>query len=184
MKKTRWMIGLVFVVAFAAGLSSALLGRQYVAEAPRQRGAWMTAELNLSAEQEKQMQQIWGQMGRSGSQEEGEKRRALQRQRDEAIAALIPAERQAELEKVLAEYQAQMNELAQQRQQRFQQAVEQTKAMLSAEQRLKYEEILARRPEGGRRGSGVGGMGRPGSGVPGTGVPGEREDRTSGSERD
>ncbi|NJL31714.1 MAG: hypothetical protein HC898_08820 [Phycisphaerales bacterium] len=161
MKKTRIMIGLVFMVAFAAGVSSALLARQFAEPAPRPRGPWMTAELKLTPEQEKQMQEIWGTLGRSGGHEESENRRALQKQRDDSIKALIPAERQADLEKLLEDYQRQMNELSQQRKQRFEAAVEKTKAMLTPEQREKFESILARRPDGPRRGGphGPGSMG-------------------------
>ena len=162
MTKARMMIVLLFVVAFAAGGASTLAFRQW--ERPGGHGpSWLTSELDLSAQQQQEMIKIWGSSDRSGMQEESERRHEFQRQRDESIRALVPAEKRAELDKVQEAYAQQMADLGEQRRRRFDASVEKTKAILTPEQRKKYDQILARGQEG-RHFHGMGPGGFPGSG--------------------
>jgi Spy/CpxP family protein refolding chaperone len=98
------------------------------------------------------MLKIWGGLGRPNWQEEGDRRKSIQKQRDEAIRQLVPLEKQAELDKITEGYTRQMAEMAEQRHQAFAAAVEKTKAILTPEQRKKYDEVLARKSEGRRAG--------------------------------
>ena len=153
MTKTRVMLIMLFVVAFAAGVSSALVAREWKVP-PKQHGSsWLSNELSLNEVQREEMIKIWSGVGRGNWQEEGEKRRALQKQRDEAIRALVPEEQQAELTQIYDNYSKQTAELSEQRRKAFDAAVERTKSILTPEQRSKYEAVLARRAEG-RRGEG------------------------------
>jgi Spy/CpxP family protein refolding chaperone len=204
MIKTRLTLGLMFVAAFVAGISVGMFIEQKPpvepgggpmpgmgpggqtpggGGGPGGRGAsWLTATLGLNPDQEQQVLKIWSGLERYSRQEEGEKRKVLQKERDEAIKALVPAEKQAELEKVHEKYNQQTTDLSDQRRKAFEEAVEKTKAILTKEQREKYEEILARRMggpggpggPGGRRGGpggpgGPGGFGGPGGPGPGSG---------------
>ncbi len=124
-------------------------------------GSWLASSLSLTAEQEQEVLKIWRGLERTGRQEEQDKRKALQAKRDESIKALVPADKHAELEKIHEAYAQQNTELSDQRRKAFEGAVEKTKAILTDEQKVKYEEILARRPgpggpggPGGRRGPG------------------------------
>ena len=64
----------------------------------------------------------------------------------------MPADRQAALDAAQETYKRQVAELADQHHQAFTAAVEKTKAILTPDQRKKYEQILAHRAEH-RRGS-------------------------------
>lgn len=164
MNRARLTIVVVFVTAFAAGVGVGLAVRRPPPPAglPGRGPSWMATELGLTAAQHEEMIKIWAGVGRSSWHEEGEKRQALQRQRDEAIRKLLPAESQEEFDRVHAAYARQVAEMADQRRQRFDSAVTRSKAILAPEQRTKYEAILSRRAEGrdGRR-PGPGGYERP-----------------------
>jgi len=160
MTKTSVMLFTLFVVAFAAGVSSALVAREWKAPEKQHGSSWISNELGLDSAQREEMIKIWSGVGRGNWQEEGDRRRALQKQRDEAVRALVPEEKQAELTQIYEAYSKQTAELSEQRRKSFDAAVEKTKAILTPEQRSKYEEILARRAEG-RRGPGGPGDGSP-----------------------
>ncbi len=193
MIKTRMTLTLMFIAAFVAGISVGIFVEQRTGErhgpgfGPRELGpggqgngpgpggpgggrgaSWLTTTLSLTPAQEQETLKIWSGLERTGRQEEFDKRKALQKQRDDSVKALVPGDKHAELEKIHELYNQQSNELSDQRRKAFDAAVEKTKAILTADQREKYEEILARRPgpggPGGRRGPGPGPGGAPGGG--------------------
>lgn len=180
MTRMQLTIAMLFLMAFAAGAAVALSWRPS-ADPPPRRGSWLERELNLTPQQQQEMQIIWGEVGRENWQEDAERRRALARERDEAIRNLIPPERHAELEVALETYADQMAELSAQRRRAFELAVERTKAILTAEQRQKYEQSLTRRPEGGRppgpRRDRSGPPGMPGGSGSGLGSPHDERER-------
>jgi hypothetical protein len=76
----------------------------------------------------------------------------------------VPTDQHAQLDKVYEAHTQKTNELSEQRRKAFDAAVEKTKAILTPEQRAKYEQVLARRPMGRRPagpGSGEGVSPRP-----------------------
>ena len=80
MTKTRWMVVLLSVMAFAAGVASALVGRQLAKPAvepaaARARGSWLATELNLSPQQREDMARIWNNPATEGTPNEGDRRR-------------------------------------------------------------------------------------------------------------
>lgn len=170
MNKVRSLIVLMFLSAFAAGVCAALVAKTPVKQ-PQERGggpSFLTAELDLSKSQQEEMMKIWGgMMDRNQWQKDGEQRRQYQKQRDDAIRQLIPADKRAEVDKINETFAVQMTEMGEQRKKAFDAAVEKTKAILSPEQREKYEEFLKKRSEW-RRGPG-GGPGGPPSTAPGMG---------------
>ena len=151
MTKLRLTIAVLFLVAFAAGVTLALSVRQWQ-NPPTGRGSWMAHELNLSSEQQEAMAKIWGEVGRDNGHDDADRRKDLQHKRDEAIRQLVAPEHQAELDKVFADYSQQMAELSNQRRRAFDRAVEKTKTILTDEQRKKYEQILSHRAENHRAG--------------------------------
>ena len=148
---TRLIVVIAFAVAFAAGLT---VGRQHTLPAsiaePTTRGShrgggWLTSQLNLSSEQQKIMDGIWSATANRGGREMDQQRRQLRKERDEAVAGLIKLEDKPAYEAVMKRYADAGAELDREWRDRFEKAVEQTKAMLNAEQRSKYEELLAQR---------------------------------------
>jgi Spy/CpxP family protein refolding chaperone len=139
---------LVFVVALGSGVVIGLNLPRH-GESPRPRGrSWLADELKLTPEQRAKMETLWSELlpggsGREGGERRpGDARRRLYRERDEAIAALIPAERKAEYENVLAHVEQQMADMRREQEKAFQKAVEGTKAILNPDQRSRYEELL------------------------------------------
>ena len=157
MTKTRIIVIVGFLVAFGAG---AVVGIQLrapqpavatVPQQPEQR-SWLRTELGLNAEQNDKMKNIWEGLHASGRGYE-DRRRHLRDERDEAIAALLAPSVMGDYDRVLQEYTNKLAAMAQERDKAFADAVEKTKAILTSEQRVKYEEFLKRRePDHGERG--------------------------------
>ena len=162
MTRFKAFILVCFCLAFLAGVSVGVLWTR-VSKKPRG-PSWIERELDLTAEQRKQMQEIWsGAMG-MGRQQQREQRRAIREERDKAIQALFTEEQKAQYEEAVRLYEEKSAALDAARDATFKQAVEQTKAILTEGQRAKYEELLTQRPPGGHR--------RPG---PRDGGPGRRD---------
>lgn len=145
---------LVFVVAMGSGMVIGVnLPRHGESAHPRGR-SWLADELKLTPQQREKMKTIWEQMLPGGSDRESwqrrqsETRRRLYKERDEAIAALVPAEKKGEYEKVLARLDQQMTDMRREQEKAYQKTVEETKAILNPEQRAKYEELLKKAPLG------------------------------------
>jgi Spy/CpxP family protein refolding chaperone len=153
-----------FLVAFAAGLTVGLQARTPVTAAPspppevavpatapaqgrqhaRGPAGWMKAELDLTPEQQAQLESIWGETARRGRGEQEDRRRQFRRERDEAIAALVPPEARPQYDQVQQEYADRTAALEREAKATFQAAVERTKQILTPPQRAKYEAVLQR----------------------------------------
>lgn len=152
---TKVVVVLGFLVAFAAGLAVGLRPRP-AAPAPTTRpsrhGGWLAAELKLTPEQQEQMEKIWSETAFRGRHEREGRRRELMRQRDEAIVNLIRPEDKANYEDALKTFSEQMEALDSESRLAFQSAVEQTREILSPDQRTRYDELRQRQDSGrGRR---------------------------------
>lgn len=189
---TKLVVIIGFAVAFAAGLIIGIESRGAGAGStagsnpsttgpstqPVRRGGWLNSELNLSADQQERLNKIWSEMARNGRREQEDRRRELRTERDEAITALLGAARKPQYEAIQAHYADQLKALDRESRAAFQKAVEDTKQVLTAEQRTKYEELLSRHQmdrgeRGGPRG-GEGARGGLGHGAP-SGAPMDRE---------
>jgi Spy/CpxP family protein refolding chaperone len=190
------MVVIGFLVAFAAGLAVGFeMRRTSHAQAPttteppvrttgpstrgsRSPGGWIASELKLDAEQRKKMDAIWSDVARGGREESDKERDALRKKRDEAILALVGADNKAKYDDIQKQYRDDQQAMERKMRGRFEKAVEETKAILTPEQREKYEQLLARHRPPDRDGSRDGGRGRGASNGPG----GPRG--TVGSDRD
>jgi len=116
---------------------------------PRGPGRGLTEELKLTGEQQEKMREIWsGVMSRGGggSRERSEEAR---RRRDEKIQALLNDPQRQEYRKILDEYDQFRQAIRQQWHDLIEQAVAETKKILTPEQAKEYEEIRKKR-RGGR----------------------------------
>ncbi len=178
------MVVIGFLVAFAAGLT---VGREMrpaptLAGAPgeprtrpthgptsrggRSPGGWFASQLNLTPDQRAKMDAIWSEVARAGRQEMDNRRDARRKQRDDAILALVGPDNKPAYDAILKDYHDQQRATEREMRSRFEKAVEETKAVLEPQQRVKYEQLLARHrpPErGGDRNPTRG----PGGGPPG-----------------
>ena len=88
------------------------------------------------------MDEIWNAVMRDSRRFQSDQRQAFQKQRDEAVRAILAEEQKVKYDAVLKDYANKMAELGKAREKAFQEAVEKTKLILNAEQQKKYEEWL------------------------------------------
>ena len=155
-KRTEILIILVAALAMSAGVVAGLLASRLPAGANQSTGttnANVTApppasfertladELALRDDQREHMRQIW-----EGVRERVHKTfddaQNLQKERDEALVALLSDEQRVKFAKISQDYANRFGELTKRRDATFEEAVEKTKQMLDPQQRAKYEEIL------------------------------------------
>ena len=177
------MVVIGFLVAFAAGLAVGFELRRTsradvvtpveqpvrttgpsTTRGSRTPGGWFASELKLDAEQRKKMDAIWSDVARGGREEMDKERDALRKKRDEAILALVGADNKAKYDDIQKQYRDDQQAMERKMRGRFEKAVEETKAILTPEQREKYEQLLARHRPPDRDG----GRGRGGPNAPGT----------------
>ena len=108
-------------------------------------GGWLAAELGLSREQHRQLDEIWSALADRGRRRDHEgQRHRFRAERDEAVAALIAPERWDEYQQIIEDFAERNAALDRAFRGEFDQAVERTKQILSPEQRAKYEKLLQR----------------------------------------
>ena len=152
---TKLVVIIGFCVAFAAGLTVGLSGNRAIEPKPASpttqserhghRGSsFLASELNLTTEQQEKMKEIWSRTAKGGRGDHDDRRQELRDKRDADIEALIPASDKEKFQKILADYRAGLDAMDNEARDRFRKSVEETKQILTPEQRAKYEEILSR----------------------------------------
>jgi Spy/CpxP family protein refolding chaperone len=128
---------------------------------PRDPRGWLTEVLKLTPEQQAQMHDIWDDPARQGRREQDERRQLLRKARDESVTKLLTETgKKDEFDRINADFAKGNQALDAEWRGRFVAAVERTKAILTDEQRKKYEEIMSRHAPGpngtqpGQRGGG------------------------------
>ena len=143
MSRTRLIMVACFCAAFAAGVVAGVAGRRFAARAHRR--SWLEQELGLNPEQREQMRQIWSGVVSASWQQQRERRETLQKERDEAIAALLNKEQKARYEEVMQTYTRKTAALETERRKAFDEAMERTRKILTESQRKKYDGLLKQR---------------------------------------
>ena len=146
------VVGLTVLGLCAGVVAGMLVSRLPATIAPAGIGdAPMTAmptplveELALSADQQKQMRRIWEDV-RSKVQDCFVRASNLQKQRDEEIVKILSEEQKAQFEKIAKRFREVDLTISAEREQIFNEAIHQTRALLTDDQRLKYDRILKAR---------------------------------------
>jgi Spy/CpxP family protein refolding chaperone len=167
-KRVKSVVVGSFVFALGAGTLMGVSMGRYVAS-PSEPKSQLATELGLTSEQQAKMEAIWSNAMQTSGPGYMERRRALQEERDTAIAELLPPTLLAGYDSILNRYRDKLDGLNQERSKSFADAQSRTEEILTPEQRTKYVEIMKRR-DGGRRGGPPDG-GRRGRGGPGGGPP-------------
>jgi Spy/CpxP family protein refolding chaperone len=152
---TRVVVIVCFAMAFVAGLLVGWQTRTQVAIDPERssepttrshRGptGWLVRELSLNDQQREQLEKIWSETARHGGREREDRRKQLRRERDEAIAALVPPEHYGRYDQILQLYFEKLDAIDREMKEAFDAAVEKTKLTLTPQQRAKYDELLKR----------------------------------------
>jgi len=108
----------------------------------------LVEQLHLTPDQRDRMRAIW-EGARDDIHDCYHDADSLQRQRDQAIAAILTDKQKVEFEKIAADFANRFADLNHKRDQVIQSAVNRTNQMLDAEQRSKYKEILRSRLNNG-----------------------------------
>jgi hypothetical protein len=161
--KSKLTLLTAFVLALGAGLvvgmAAAKRGAAALLTTPAQQPPRpkLAVDLNLNPQQQEQMKAIWSGV----MQGVNDRRKSLDKDRDDAINRLFTTEQKAEYDRIQADYASKSADLKKDRQRRIDDAVEQTKKILNDVQRQKYEQMMKDRGGHGRHG--FGGPGRNGS---------------------
>jgi hypothetical protein len=149
MRRTRIEILLVglTVLALSAGVVAGMLASRLPAAsstaepAPPGASVALSDELQLNAQQREQMRKIWEPV-RSHIRQRFTDAEDLQRQRDQALLALLNDEQKAKFEKISKQFAEKFAEINDAREKTFQSAVAQTMSILDENQRAKYQDII------------------------------------------
>lgn len=151
---TKAIVVIGFLVSFSAGLIVGMETRRTTTAAPTTRpsgrGSFITAELNLTPQQQEEMKKIWSDQSSHNWRDQEDHRRQFRKERDEAIAALVPAGEKSKLDDISKKYSEHLATMDREMRDGFQKKVEATNAILTPEQRSKYAEFLRRHQWGGR----------------------------------
>lgn len=169
MNKTRLVLIAVMVLVFAAGVSLGLLIAGNKTSPRPHHLSVLASELNLNPQQRAQMEQIWSDVMGPTFRTHSQKRSELQQERDEGVLSLIPDDQKSKFDLIQQYYSFRMETLGKERQKAFDQAVEQTKKILTPEQVAKYEQVMKQQRERWRQG-GYRGMHRYGASRPTSGT--------------
>ena len=143
MNKAKKLIFAAFTLVFVAGVPFGwALERSFDSSAG---GSWLTRKLDLTPEQEQQINGIWSEVAREPHAEGRAHMGRLSEVRDNEIRALLSEEQVAGFDRILEKYQEARSEYFQEIRARNDAAVEKTKAVLSEQQRQKYEALLDHR---------------------------------------
>ena len=141
----------LFVVALTSGVFIGMNVHR-PGERPSHERSRLIEELKLTPAQQDQMRAIWSEIAPGPGRRHDDKRRQMAKERDDAVAALFAPEQKSAYDKVIEHYNLQIAGINRDRDAAFQKAVERTKVILDAQQRVKYEQILAKEPFGPHRG--------------------------------
>jgi Spy/CpxP family protein refolding chaperone len=153
MTKVKATLLFAFVLALSAGVVLGFAAARRVdppvkpADKPAesQRGSWLSDQLKLTGEQSERIRAIWQQSMSEQGRANSERRRALEKERDQALLGLLTRQQRDEYDRLTKQYEAQLAELGRERDRLRQDAIEQTKQVLTEGQRKRYEELLAER---------------------------------------
>jgi hypothetical protein len=154
MKTTRLMalFAVAFVLALGAGLSGGLLlarlpGASAGSEgttAPDGGAGSLADVLHLSPDQRDRMRTIW-EGTRAAAQGYFDEGQRLQRDRDDALVALLTDAQKEQYERVTRDYADRFAAVTRKREAAFREAVERTRAILNDAQRRQYDQLLRSR---------------------------------------
>lgn len=152
MTKARLMTTAAFVLAFAAGVLTGSLVRDVESSTagPRSGPSRLSEELGLSTEQQAQLRDVWSKIAEEFEHADRDKFRSISAEKDERVRAMLSEEQRAAYDQIMAEFREQRNALEDTKRARHDAAVAATMAILSDEQKTKYQKLLDEQKKSGR----------------------------------
>jgi len=155
MTKAKLILIVAALLVFAAGTALGMLLRGKAAPPTRQHRGILTEQLNLTSQQQEQINKIWTEaMGSMGGQRGPRQappgstsrpvsaRQQLGIERDQKVLALLPETQRAEYESLQQEHARKLEEQLQERRRAIEEASSQTRQGLNAELEQKVKALL------------------------------------------
>jgi hypothetical protein len=160
MRRSRQVVLVMAVLVLCAGVVVGRLSARLASEErplpPGHSPSWLADQLDLSTDQRQQMDAIWAnvhqQIGNNG-----EKRHDLERERDDAIRALLSDQQEAAYQAIYEEYHEKRLEMDKTRDALIKSAEDKSRALLNDSQKARWDVLSKEMP--GHHGPGPGGGG-------------------------
>lgn len=142
MTRLKVLAGVALCLAYVAGIATGWAAFTLAGSPPpppRDRGSWLSHELQLSPEQKAKMETIWS------SEAKGDDRarvRELYEERNGEVRAILSEEQKKTFDDIYRASEARREAVFAQRRERHQKAVDETMAILTPAQQEKYKKIL------------------------------------------
>ena len=151
--RSKTILLAAFVLVMSAGV---VVGRLWTrlpeARVGRERSpSWLADQMNLSPEQRQQMDAIWSDT-KSKIHATFDRQRELDKQRDAAVLALLTPEQKTAYDKIKADHAAGRAELDKQRDALVHDANDRSKALLTDEQKARWDTLSKEMPVPWRHG--------------------------------
>jgi hypothetical protein len=139
---TKAIFGLAFLLAIGAGVALGMLTARQTPAPQDGKGNWFVEQLQLTPDQQKKMEEIWGKLIREKGREYGEEARQLQIQREADVAGVFNPEQRSEYDRINQKYALKGQELWKRFEQEFVHATEMSRAILYDNQRRKFDGMM------------------------------------------
>lgn len=143
MTRLKVLAGLALCLAYAAGIATGWAGFTLAGEKsppPRDRGSWLSHELQLSPEQKVQMEAIWS---KEATGDDRARVRELYEGRNDEVRAILSEEQKKTFDEIYRVSEEKRDAVFAARRERHQKAIDETMGILTPEQQEKYKTILA-----------------------------------------
>jgi hypothetical protein len=157
MRGSKFILLLTIILVLGAGV---VVGRLWaklplVPTPPDKHPSWVAKELDLTAEQQQQMDAIWSET-RQKMGNTFEQRRSLDRQRDQEVADLLSTDpkMKAAYDKIMTDARQQRSDLDKVREKLVKDAEERSRALLSEDQKKRWDAMPRGPRDHGPRGGG------------------------------
>ena len=148
---TRWRMAMVgaLILAFAAGIPVGWVFNpiERPVDAEQYEPSWLDTELDLSEEQKAQMRDIWS---RAAKDLEGFDRSQFARDKDDVVREILTDEQKAQYDEIETSFRERREQRDNEKKARHQAAIEETMAIMTEDQRNKFEELLEAQENLGR----------------------------------
>ena len=157
---TKWRMAMIgaLILAFAAGIPVGWIVNPVdrPRDAERYNPSWLRTELELSETQKEQMREIWS---RAAEEYDNYDHTEFARDQDDVVREMLTEEQIARYNEIESEFRQKRERRNNEKRARYKATIEETMAVLTEEQRNKFEELLEAQRElgylprlGGQRG--------------------------------
>ncbi|HEY8666259.1 MAG TPA: hypothetical protein VIL86_06325 [Tepidisphaeraceae bacterium] len=152
MGSSKLILVAMVVLVLGAGVVVGRLSTRLPATVPAEKQpSWLADQLNLNPEQRQQMDAIWAETKQKMAKS-FERRRGLEKERDQAVVALLTPEQAAEYDEIQEEYRERRAAMDKERGELIREAEERSRALLDDSQKKRWETMTKAMRERHNRG--------------------------------